>query len=224
MAVYLDKTKQKEMEVLIYMYLEESQNGEVQNKKTEIIMSNLFSNYFDKLIHGVIRNNNYKFWLYAELDDLFQEGRAAILSSIHKRQWDPKRGSIFNFFSTVVSKNLINFTRKQSRHQFDNIDADIGDVFNDEGIKYNQNFDDILILDEAFKALDIFFSGKPKFQSLTVLLKHYYELNSGKRFIKKKFIAFAKAHNHSPASVNNYFSYIKRLKLKKEIREMLEME
>jgi len=212
------------MERLIYEYVDVSNCGEIQNARTERIMSKLFGNYFDKLVNGVIRNNTFKFWLYAEIDDLFQEGRLAILSSINKRQWDPKRGTIFNFFSTVVQKNLINFTRKQSKVTFHGVDADINDIFNDESIKYTQNFDNNIVLDEMFKMLKTFFKGKQKFEQLTDLLLHYHNLNLGKRFIKKKFISFAKAYGFSPASVNNYFAYIKRLKLKKEIRHLLEME
>lgn len=212
------------MERLIYEYTDVSNCGTLQTARSERIMSNLFSNYFDKLVQGVIRNNTYKFWLYAEIDDLFQEGRLAILASLHKKQWDPKRGSIFNFFSTVVSKNLINFTRKQSKSAFHGVDTDINDIFNDESIKYTQNFDNGIVLEETFRMLKAFFKGKPKFEQLTDLLLHYHGLNLGKRFIKKKFIAFAKAYGFSPASVNNYFAYIKRLKLKKEIRHLLEIE
>lgn len=212
------------MAELIKEYLEISCNGKKTTRDTEVLMNKLFSQYFDKLIHGVIRNNNYKFWLYAEIDDLFQEGRIAVLSSIHKNQWDPQRGTIFNFFSTVISKNLINFTRKQSKHTFENCDSDIGDIFNDSGISYTQDFTTSMIVDEAFKVLKIFFKGKVKFEQLTDLLKHYHDVNMGKRFVKKKFITFAKAHGFAPASVNNYFAYIKRMKLKKDIRQLLEME
>jgi len=100
----------------------------------------------------------------------------------------------------------------------------INDIFNNECVQYNQNFNNFLVLDEAFDALREFFQGKTKFVQLTNLLYHYYDINSGKKFVKKKFIAFAKAHNFSPASVNNFFSYTKRLKLKKEIKHLLEVD
>lgn len=221
---YITVEDQKKIEELINKYLEISNGGEIITPATERIMSELFTKYFDKLVYGVIYNQRYKFWRFSELDELFQEGRLAILSSIHKKQFNPERGSVFNFFSTVVAKNLMNFTKKQNKHVFNNVGIDINDVFNNTNVKYYQNYDDALLIDDAFAALKEFFKGKKKFEELTDLLHHYYEINSGKEFMKKKFIAFAKAHNFSPASVNNFFSYAKRLAFKKEIKNLLEMD
>jgi len=187
-------------------------------------MTVLFAQYFDKLIYGMIYNQKYRFWRFGDIDELFQEGRLAIISSIHKKQFNPDRGSIFNFFSTVVAKNLMNYTKKQNKYLYRNIGIDINDVFNNQNVKYYQNFNDNLMVDDAFEALKKFFEGKKKFEELTDLLYHYYQIHSGKDFVKKKFIAFAKAHNYSPASVNNFFSYAKKLSLKKEIKVLLEME
>ncbi len=222
--MYINKEDQQHIEHLIELYLEISNNGEIINAQTERIMNELFTKYFDKIIYGIIFNQNYRFWRFAELEDLIQEARTAIITSIHKRQYNNQRGSVFNFFSTVVSKNLINFTKKQNRHNFNDVTVDINDIFNNECVQYNQNFNNFLVLEEAFDALREFFKGKTKFVQLTDLLYHYYDINSGKKFVKKKFIAFAKAHNFSPASVNNFFSYTKRLKLKKEIKHLLEVD
>ena len=212
------------MQALIEEYLEISQGGENLSSRTEQIMTILFVQYFDKLIYGMIYNQKYRFWRFGDIDELFQEGRLAIISSIHKRQFNPERGSIFNFFSTVVAKNLMNYTKKQNKYAFRNIGIDINDVFNNRNVKYYQNYNDVIMVDDAFDALREFFKGKKKFEELTELLYHYYEIHSGKDFVKKKFISFAKAHNYSPASVNNFFSYAKRLAFKKEIKVLLEME
>lgn len=205
-------------------YLELSKGGTETSPATEKIMTVLFRDYFDKLIYGMIYNQKYRFWRFGDLEELFQEGRLAILSSIHKRQFNPERGSVFNFFSTVVAKNLMNYTKKQNKYLYRNIGIDINDVFNNKNVQYVQNYNDILMVDDAFVALRKFFEGKKKFEELTELLYHYYQIHSGKDFVKKKFIAFAKAHNYSPASVNNFFSYAKKLSMKKEIKILLEME
>ncbi len=222
--MYINKSDQIRWEQLLTEYLEESQFGTRQTPRTERLMTILFTEYFDKIINGIIFNQQYRFWRFSEMDDLCQEARAAIMASIHKQQFDPARGNIFNFFSTVVSKNLMNYTKKQNRYLFNNIGIDINDVFNNENVQYYQNYNDFIILEDTFKAMRHFFSGKDKFVQLTNLLEHYYILNTGKKFVKKKFISFAKAHNFSPASVNNFFSYCKKMKLKKEVRYLLEVE
>lgn len=224
MAHYLTKAHQLEMEKLIDEYMEVSNSGAESNRKSNFIMNKLFGQYFDKLINGVIFNSGHRFWRFGELDDLLQEGRMAILLSLHKRQWDRNRGTIFNFFSTVVSKNLINYTKRLNRKIYEQVTTDVSEIYNDSSIRYTQNFDKNFIIEEAFSALREYFSGKQKFEQLTELLYRYYHLNMGGRFVKKKFIAHAKAYNFSPASVNNYFAYIKRMKLKKEIKHLLDID
>jgi len=224
MAKYLTDADQIEIENLINEYMEESQCGECRTRKSDFIMNKLYTKHLDKLINGVIFNSGYKFWRFGELDDLLQEGRMAILLSIHKQQWDRARGTIFNFFSTVVSKNLMNYTKRLNRKIYEQVTTDVNEIYNDSNIKYNQNFDKNFIIEEAFAALREYFSGKHKFEQLTELLYHHYHLNMGGRFVKKKFIAHAKAYNFSPASVNNYFAYIKRMKLKKEIKNLLDID
>lgn len=212
------------MQHLIEEYMVLFETTTKNTKRAEEIMHILFAQYFDKLIYGMIYNGKYRFWRFGDIDELFQEGRLAIISSIHKKQFNPERGSLFNFFSTVVAKNLMNYTKKQNKYLYRNIDADVSDVFNHNNVKYHQNFNDVLMIDDAFNALRKFFQGKKKFEELTELLYHYYQIYSGKNFVKKSFIAFAKAHNYSPASVNNFFSYAKKLSLNKEIKILLEVD
>lgn len=224
MGDYLTKDDQIEIELLINEYMVESNNGECQTRKSNFIMNKLYTKHLDKLINGVIFNSNYRFWRFGEIEDLLQEGRTAILLSIHKRQWDKARGTIFNFFSTVVSKNLMNYTKRLNRKIYEQVTTDITEIYSDANVRYHQNFDKDFIIEETFNALREYFSGKHKFEQLTELLYHYYHINVGGRFVKKKFIAHAKAYNFSPASVNNYFAYIKRMKLKKEIKHLLDIE
>lgn len=223
MAEYLNQEAQKQMVLLINEYMALSNNGNDINFKSNKIMRILFVLYFDKLIMGMIYSPKYNFWKFAEIDDLLQEGRMAVLSSIHKQQWIEERGTIFNFYSSVISKNLINFTKKNNK-KWNNLDLDINDVYNDLGIQYHQDYHKAFLIEEAFIFLKHCFSGKQKFENLTDLLYHYYTITEGKKFIKKDFISFAKAYNFSPASVNNYFSYLKRLKSKKELKQILDME
>lgn len=207
--MYLNKSNQKEMINLMLEYLEESNNGEKINHKTNLIMKNFFENYADFLIMGVIHMPKYKFWNYAEVDDLLQEGRISLIQSIHKQQWDPNRGSIFNFFTTVIIRSLINYTRKFNKKQ--ESDADIDIIYNNEHIKYYQDYESQFLINDIFREIKKHFKGKNKFVKLTELLEHYYYNNFGKKFIKKHFIEFAKAYNFSPAITNTFFGYIKNL-------------
>lgn len=184
-------------------------------------MKNLFVNYIDKIIMGIIFARVYSFWRYAEMDDLIQEGRMALITSIHKQQWDPKKGSIFNFFSTVVSKNLMNFTTKQNRNMRYKSNTDISKLYNNNNLIYKQDMDKSMILNDVMGMLLRFFEGKKKFEDLTILLMQYFNINSGKRFIKKHFIQYARGHNYSPAMVNTFFNYLKRFGRKKHVQELL---
>lgn len=223
MAHYLTENDQQYIYERIMEYLKETKNGSISTKRSNIIITELFKKYFDKLIMGVIFNSMYNFWRFAELNDLLQEGRLAILLSIHNNQFDKKRGTIFNFFSTVVARNLINYTKKMNKKIYENTTLEITNIYNDDNLYYFQKYEDSFIVDEAFGFLKEYFKGKKKFEQLTDLLYKYYILHQSKKFVKKDFIAYAKAHNYSPANVNNYFSYLKRLKTKKPIKVLLEI-
>jgi hypothetical protein len=220
--MYITENDQKEIAKLLKEYIELKNSCNLPNIRSERIMNILFTQYFDKLIHGIIYSGKYRFWRYADVDDLTQEARMAILNSINKEQYDATRGSVFNFFSAVVSKNLINYTRKQSKVNLQNVNIDA--IYNNKNIQYTQNYDKNIIMSEVFNVLKACFHGKKRFYQMIELLEHYYELTKGEKFVKKQFIEFAKAYNFSPASVNNLFSYLKRLKLKKEIKDIMEID
>lgn len=224
MGMYLNAKKQKEMIRLMLEYQEISDCGKKITHRSNMLMNKFFKNYADLIIMGVIFSNTYKFWRFAEVDDLVQEGRMALISSIHKKQWDPERGTIFNFFTTVVAWNLMNYTTKHNK--FEECSTDIDILFNNKDMTFHQNFDKIFLMKDVFKQLKLFFKGKPKFVKLTKLLEHYFYDNRGKRFVKRKFIEFAKAYNFSPAITNTFFSYCKRCKYirKEEMQELLNFE
>jgi DNA-directed RNA polymerase specialized sigma subunit len=207
--MYINKEQQDEMIRLMFEYLDLSNDGEKITNKTNQLMNKFFGNYVDLIIKGVIHMPQYKFYRFAELEDLIQEGRMAILQSIHKRQWDIEKGNIFTFFTTVISRNLINYTRKLNKNITS--ETDIFELYNNEDMTYRQNFDKDFLITFAFQEIKKFFKGKNKFIQLTNLLEHYYHNNTDKRFIKKHFIEFAKAYNFSPAITNTFFAYIKRM-------------
>lgn len=199
-------------------YIEITEGGNIISRRSDYLMNIFFKKYIDNIINGIIFSKRYSFWQYAELDDLIQEARIAIINSIHKQQWKREKGSIFNFFSTVIARNLMNFTTKHNKNYSTIINIDITEMFN---LYYNQNYDKNFIIDDLHKILLEYFSGKKKFEELTNLLIEYYKMNLGKKFIKKHFIDFAKMYNYSPAIINTFFDLIKRLSNKKEIKELL---
>ncbi len=219
--MYINEAQQRQMAEIIRGYYEETDGGASPTRKSDAMMRDLFVNYVDKIILGIIFAPAYSFWRYAEMDDLVQEGRMAIVSSIHKRQWDPAKGTIFNFFSTVVSKNLMNFTTKQNRNRKYRSDADITKLYNNNSLTYNHDMDKHMVLEDVVGMLLRFFEGKKKLEGLTILLVQYHNVNSGRRFVKKQFIQFAKGHNYSPAMVNTFFNYLKRFGRKEHMRELL---
>lgn len=219
--MYIDKTQQDEMVELINKFLYETNSGEFTSQKSNFIMNKLFENYMDKIIMGIIFTPKYSFWKYAETDDLLQEGRMAIYLSIIKSQFNPDRGSPFNFFSTVVSKNLMNFTTKHNRHYNKKSSTDISKLYNNDSMTYHQDLDKGIVLNDIIGMLYEFFDQKPKYQDLTVLLAQYININSSKKFIKKHFIQFAKGHNYSPAIVSTFFNYLKHFGTKNDIQELL---
>jgi len=216
--MYIDENQQEDMIKIMQEYIEITEGGNIISRRSDYLMNIFFKKYIDNIINGIIFSKRYSFWQYAELDDLIQEARIAIINSIHKQQWKREKGSIFNFFSTVVARNLMNFTTKHNKNYSTIINIDITEMFN---LYYNQNYDKNFIIDDLHKILLEYFSGKKKFEELTNLLIEYYKMNLGKKFIKKHFIDFAKMYNYSPAIINTFFDLIKRLSNKKEIKELL---
>ena len=113
--MYIDKKGRKEMEFLIISFLQESENGQNMTRNAERIMSKFYVKYVDKIINGVIFSPKFKLYSFGYPEDLFQVGRIEVYKSIVKRQWIPERGSIFNFLTTVVKKNLTWHTINQSK-------------------------------------------------------------------------------------------------------------
>ena len=201
-------------------YLQVSKGGTAPNKQSDKIMNEFFY-YADQIILGII--NAYRFTRFAEHDDLIQEARLAVLLSIHKEQYDSKKGTIFNFISVVTARNLINYTTKINRNFKKKSDADIDVFFNNESLTFYQDFDKELLLDDVLQILLEYFAEKPRLIHLTYLLIEYYRTHRSSKFIKKHFIQFAKSHNYSSAMVNTFFEMITRAKHKKEVAEFLEM-
>ena len=217
--MYITKNDQVKMIEIMQDYLICSDKGKLKTRQSDIMMRNFYK-YTDKIIMGII--NAYRFTRFAELDDLIQEARMAILLSVHKEQFDTTKGSIFNFISVVTARNLINYTTKLNRHYKSKSEADIDIFFNNESMTFYQDFDKNFLVQDIFGILFEYFDGKPRLIKLTELLKEYFETHRSSRFIKKHFITFAKAHNFSSAMVNTFFEMIARSKHKKEILEFLE--
>jgi len=208
---------------LIDEYLKESKDGTKPNRKSDLIMSEFYG-YADQIIMGIINAPQYRFTRFAELDELIQEARIAIQLSIHKKQFDPKKGTMFNFISVVVARNLINYTTKLNRNYKKKSDADIDVFFNNESLTFYQDFDKNFILDDIQHILLDYFSGKPRLENLTILLIEYFKTHKSSRFIKKHFINFAKYHNYSSAMVNTFFEMIQRAKFNnQQVKQFLKI-
>jgi len=209
MGIYLNAKHQREMECELEEYLRYKDSSEYHEIKLADKALSTFFLKVDLIIKGIIYSPTYNFWQYTEIDDLIQEARLAVLISIQKNQFDKSKGSIFNFFSTVVSQNLMNFTKKITNKNKKKTFVDISEMHN---IAYLQNFNKEFLLKDAFKILRDFFKGKQRFVELTDLLEKYYTINAGSNFIKKNFVSYANAYGYSAASVNMFFNMIKRLK------------
>ena len=223
MAQYLDKAKQAEMAVMIRRYTAIIGGAPATSREAERIMSRLFPDYVDKIINGIIYTPKYSFWRYAEIDDLIQEGRMAIMTSIWKEQWKQDRGSIFNFFSTVIARNLMNYTTKHNRNYKMRSSADISELNDADRGSYNQNMDAGFLIDDLRRILFDFFKGRKRLTALAELLVQYWEVNSGEKFVKKQFTEFARTYNFSPAVCNTFFELLKRASKRPDVRELLEI-
>lgn len=220
---YIGEQQQDEMELLIEKYIDISNKGEIKSKHTDMLMHVLFVKYFDKMIGGIIYSQKYKFWKFAEYDDLFQEGRTAVLSSINKCQWKKERGSIFNFFTTVIMRNLINYTTKYNKNSHSMASTDISKIPHHKDIQYIQNFDRDFLIDDMRQILMKHFSGKHKFQELSDLLVHFFATTYSRKFIKRRFIEYTRGFNYSSAIVNTFFSHIKKINnMDKQIKILFE--
>ena len=219
--MYINEAQQKIMVELINEYMLETNCGEFINRKSNFIMKKLFTNYMDKIIMGIIYTPKYKFNTYAEVEELFQQAREAIISSIHKNQFNISKGGPFNFFSTVVSKNLMNYTCKLNKYMGKKSHTDISKLYNNESITYYHDMEQEILFTNIIDMLLKFFEDKESFRELTILLTNYHNVNAGNRFIKKHFIQYAKGHGFSPSFVNTFFLYCKRLGRRNDMKDLL---
>ena len=204
---YITEEDQNEMYNLMNSYLQLSKNGTVTNKHADILAHRLFSQYVDKMIMGMINSRKYVFWLYPDPDELFQEARIAVLSSIHKHQWDPLKGSLFNFFTTVIIRNLKNYTTRSNKKRRDT--ADITAFQHAGWLTTEIPIDVDYIFEELVKLLDEYFSKNHKFRDLLRVLIDYFFIFRGERFTKREFCIYAVDKGYRAAFVNKFFTLIK---------------
>lgn len=218
MSYYINKKEQDTMLSLMEEYNKITENGVKQIKKAELIMNNLYINYIDKIINGIIYSPIYKYYKFAELDDLINEARHKVYISIINNQFKPERGtSIFSFLSTVVSNNLRTYTLHQNRHNNKKSDLDLDIVFNNKTFKYNEDFDKEFTINIIFNEINNFFVDRPKYLQLANLLKDYFKTHASGRFIKKDFIEYAKIYAFNSSFVNSFFNKLKKIKNVKKI-------
>jgi hypothetical protein len=220
--MYISKINQDEMIKLISVFLKESECGEKSTRKSEMIMNKLFTNYIDKIINGVIYSPRWKFYTFGNPEDLFQYARMHIYKSIIKQQWQPEKGNIFNFFTTVIYKNLLSETLASNKKLAKYSDIELETIVNNDNMIINENNNQAFVITYIFDEMKDFFKGKEKFLQLCDVLIEYYTINIGKKFVKKEFIEYAKTFMFSPSFVNNFFNHLKKIKkAKNSLNELL---
>ena len=69
--------------------------------------------------------NVYKYYIFEDYEDLVQFGIMNCFSSLMK--YDPKYGTVFNYFSIVCKLSLYNYTMRRKKHRNHlNIDEQVG--------------------------------------------------------------------------------------------------
>ena len=98
--------------------------------------------------------NVYKYYIFEDYEDLVQCGIMNCYSSL--RKYDPKYGTVFNYFSIVAKLSLYNYTIRKKKHRnhldieeqvgletekeinwdiyFDNLEAELNNVVNENFI------------------------------------------------------------------------------------------
>ena len=192
---------------LIEEYLTLTEDGKKVSYAAQRIMDKLFTNYFDRIISGVIYNKKYSYHRYAELEDLMNEGRIAIYESIVKRQWKekiPKKdqnkeivcdengepimvkgASIFSFLTTVAQKNLLSYTFNMNKDRKFRAFQEIETLFDNDNMKYNEQHDERILIPEIFKELKEYFKDRHKLYQLSCLLEEYFHKVGGVKFVKR---------------------------------------
>lgn len=208
---YITKEDQVVMLDLIALFLKESKEGTEPTKLSERIMHKLYYKYIDKIILGVI--NTYRFHRFYEVDDLKNIARMKVYEAILKQRFDPERGTIFTFLSTVIAKNLLSFTiRENKKIKFIDAFVELESIFTNEAPMYIEDFDKNMVIEYIFEEINDFFSDKPRFQKLADVFKIYFKNNIGKKFVKKDFIEFARSYTFSDSFCSSFFEACKKIK------------
>jgi hypothetical protein len=215
--MYINKKGREEMESLISDFLHESNYGKEPTSKSERIMSKLYRNYVDKIINGVIFSPKFRLYSFGDPDDLFQVGRMEVYKSICKSQWNIERGSIFNFITTVVKKNLTWYTLAQNKKNSKISDLEFEKIINSESFFYVNHYENFFLMNYVFDEIKAFFIGKSKMEKLADVFIEYWKMNSGKKFIKKNFIEYASTYTFSPSLCHAFFSNLKKISSVKKI-------
>jgi hypothetical protein len=222
--VYINKKGKDEMEDLMLQFLLESDDGKNPTPKSERIMSKLYRNYIDKIINGVIFSPKFRLYTFGEPDDLFQVGRMEVYKSIVKKQWNADRGSIFNFITTVVKKNLTWHTLLQNKKNNRISDLEFEKIINSDNFSYVDHYENFFVMNYVFDEIKAFFIGKSKMERLAEVFIDYWKINSGKKFIKKNFIEYASTYTFSPSLCHAFFSNLKKIVSVKKIISQIEEE
>ena len=238
---YINAEEQRQMQAIIKEYLLITDGGKVLNNRAQMMMANLYDNYIDRIISGVIYNKKYAYHRFAEIDDLMSEGRIAIYDSIMKQQWKefiPKKdenkvpildkdgnqimvrgASFFSFLTTVAQKNILSFTFNMNKDRDHRAYQEIETLFDNDNMKFSEQHDERMLIPEVFKELKIYFKDRTKLYQLACLLETYFYQKGGTKFVKKDFIEYAKTHTYSPSLINSFFTYLKNIKAIKYIIE-----
>lgn len=218
---YIGKKQSAEILQLIELFQKESNYGKIKNSKTDRIFNILITNYLDRLIMGVIYSPLWKYYIYAEIEDLQNEARMHLYKSIIEDKFDKNRGtSLFAFLTSVISNNLRTYTTVKNKHMNKESGAELDSLVFMPSMQHTDIvYEDIedIIEKEIIPELEKFFEKDEKFLKLTKLLKNFFKINK-KKFFKKEFIEYSKAiTGYSPSLINTFLSNLKKIKSVKNI-------
>jgi hypothetical protein len=202
------------VELINAYYSEIELNG--HSHKTERIMSRLFIDYIDRIINGVIFSSTFRLYTLGDPEELVQVARMNVFKSIQKKQWTSERGSIFNFFTTVIKKNLVWFTLAQNKKKNRFSEVEIENVSH-ENLIHHDNLDKDMTIEIIFNEMKKFFVGRERMLKLCEIFIDYYRINQGKKFVKKNFIEYAGTYTYSPSFCHSFFSNLKKIKIIQKI-------
>lgn len=221
---YIGKKQSGEILNLIEEFQKESQFGKIKTNKSDRIFNKLITDYLDRLIMGVIYSPLWRYYVFAEIEDLQNEARMHLYKSIIDGKFDKNRGtSLFAFLTAVISNNLRTYTTVKNKHMNKESGAELENVVFMPSMQHKDIiYEDIedIVEKEIVPELEKFFEKDDKFLKLTKLLKNFFKINK-KKFFKKEFIEYSKAiTGYSPSLINTFLSNLKKIKsIKNIIRE-----